>query len=65
MAEELHGIVVHKSLVNLQSGNGVGLIDPERLLEGAGKKMRHKKIRNPDDIRTNISRAMIKEAAEA
>src|SRR5207253_1934148 len=41
---------------------GAELKDPERLLEGAGKKMRHVKVRGREDIRTELFRAWVREA---
>jgi hypothetical protein len=58
-------LVLHKSHINLQFWNGVDLTNPRYLLEGTGKKMRHIKIRNPDDMRTDIFKDMLKDAADA
>ncbi len=37
----------HKAHVNLGFFHGVDLPDPERLLEGTGKRLRHVKLRDP------------------
>lgn len=39
-----------KSYVTLGFDNGASLDDPERMLEGEGKNMRHIKIRNAEEI---------------
>ena len=42
----LFAIIAHKSHVNLQLADGADLADPERLIEGTGKRIRHVKIRS-------------------
>ena len=39
-------IIAHKSHVNLQLADGADLPDPEGLIEGTGKRIRHVKIRS-------------------
>jgi hypothetical protein len=41
----LFAIIAHKSHVNLQLADGADLPDPDRLVEGTGKRIRHVKIR--------------------
>jgi len=41
----LFAIIAHKSHVNLQLADGAALPDPEGLIEGTGKRIRHVKIR--------------------
>jgi len=42
----LFAIIAHRSHVNLQLADGAGLPDPEGLVEGTGKRIRHVKIRS-------------------
>lgn len=41
----LFAIIAHKSWVNLQLADGAELPDPEGIVEGTGKRIRHVKIR--------------------
>jgi hypothetical protein len=50
--------------VDLGFYNGVLLSDPEKLLEGHGQKLRHVKIWQDKDIRTEDFRELVKEAFE-
>ena len=55
-----------KGYVALQFGAiGTGLSDPDKLLEGAGKKMRHVKIYTSSDIKKRLFTSWIKQAAKA
>jgi hypothetical protein len=54
----------HKSWVNLGFYKGANLDDPNGLLEGAGKLLRHIKIRSLEDINQPGIRALIKQALE-
>ena len=56
-------IVMHKGHVNLQLWRGAELADPDGLLEGTGKSMRHVKIGSPGDIKRGPVRALVKQAA--
>jgi hypothetical protein len=42
----LFAIIAHKSHVNLQLADGADLADPQGLIEGTGKRIRHVKIRS-------------------
>jgi hypothetical protein len=42
----LFSIIPHTSWVNLQLADGVDLPDPEGLIEGTGKRIRHVKVRS-------------------
>ena len=42
----LFAIIAHKSWVNLQLADGADLPDPDGLVEGTGKRIRHVKIRS-------------------
>jgi hypothetical protein len=50
--------------VNLGFHQGASLSDPEGLLEGEGKQMRHIKIRSLNDLMNPAIRAYIQEACE-
>jgi hypothetical protein len=39
-------IIAHKSHVNLQLADGADLPDPDGLIEGSGKRIRHVKVRS-------------------
>jgi len=53
-----------KGYVNLYFMNGVDLPDPTKLLEGGGKRLRHVKIRKPEDLKKRSLQALIKVAAK-
>jgi hypothetical protein len=57
-------IGVIKDHVNLGFHHGTELADPQRILEGAGKQMRHIKIRNMPDLLRPAIRAYLREAWE-
>jgi hypothetical protein len=46
MRGQLFSLIAHASWVNLQLSDGVELPDPEGLIEGTGKRIRHVKIRS-------------------
>lgn len=56
-------IICHKDHVNLQFFKGAELQDPNDLLEGTGKSMRHIKIYDTDDVDSKIISAYVEEAA--
>jgi hypothetical protein len=45
----LFALIAHKSWVNLQLADGADLPDPNGLIEGTGKRIRHIKIRSVAD----------------
>ena len=51
-----------KSWANLGFWQGTELSDPEGLLEGTGKRLRHVKVRKPEEIRSNAFKALVQEA---
>jgi hypothetical protein len=55
-------IVIHKDHVNLQFARGIELDDPERILEGTGKKIRHVKINNTKEINSDKLKNLVVEA---
>src|SRR3954469_10909830 len=44
----LFAIIAHASWVNLQLADGVDLPDPNGIIEGSGKRIRHIKVRSVD-----------------
>jgi hypothetical protein len=48
--------------VNVQFYRGAGLADPEGLLEGAGKHMRHLKLRNARELARPSVKALLRAA---
>jgi hypothetical protein len=57
-------IGVMKDHINLGFNRGSELADPQRILEGSGKQMRHIKIRNESDVFHPAIRAYLREACE-
>ena len=57
-------IGVLKDRVNLGFHHGTDLRDPQRILEGTGKQMRHIKIRHMSDALSPAIRAYLQEARE-
>lgn len=55
-------ILPYKSWVNLGFYRGASLADPEKLLEGAGIRMRHVKMRSVQDVERPGVRGLIREA---
>jgi hypothetical protein len=49
---------------NLGFNNGMDLPDPDKLLEGAGKKFRHVKIRNIEDVKRSTLRKLLQDAVK-
>jgi hypothetical protein len=54
----------HSNHVNLGFNHGSELADPERLLEGTGKKFRHVKIQKPEDAARPALRELLRAAIE-
>lgn len=54
----------HKDWVNLQFLQGTSLEDPGGLLEGAGKTMRHVKVRSVDEMDPEALSALVRQADE-
>ena len=54
-----------KGYIAIQFGSvGIDLNDPDKLLEGSGKKMRHVKIFSEQEIKKELFTSWIKQAAE-
>jgi hypothetical protein len=64
MSEHFCYIAFHKDHVNLGFNQGAELPDPEGLLEGPGKTLRHVKIAKPEDLEDPALRRLL-EAAKA
>ena len=64
MSEHFCYVAFHKDHVNLGFNQGAELPDPEGLLEGPGKTLRHVKIAAPEDLENPALRGLL-EAAKA
>ena len=62
MSEAYCYVMPHKRWVNLGFYHGVALSDPEGLLEGTGKRLRHVKVRSLAAADEPALRALIKAA---
>ena len=58
------GLIPHSAHVNLQLADGVELPDPDSLIEGTGKRIRHVKVRDLADVARPALRALIEAQAE-
>ena len=59
MSESHVYVAPKRDYVNLGFWHGVDLPDPEALLEGTGKKMRHIKVRSVEEAQTSAVRDLI------
>lgn len=57
-------ITIHQKHVNLQFYHGTSISDPEGLLIGNGKQLRHLTIRELADIRTDYFMRLVRETVE-
>jgi hypothetical protein len=57
-------VVTYSTHVNLGFNRGSSLPDPEGVLEGSGKSMRHIRIRNYDDLNRPLVRRFLRAAIE-
>jgi hypothetical protein len=64
MSEHFCYIAFHKNHVNLGFNQGAELPDPQGLLEGPGKTLRHTKITEPTELENPALRTLL-EAATA
>ena len=62
MSESFCYIGVSSNHVNLGFSRGAELPDPDGVLEGSGKQMRHIKIRRPEDLERPHLRRFIRES---
>jgi hypothetical protein len=58
-------IIAHKGHVNLQVFNGAHLDDPDGLLEGTGKGLRHVKCRTVEDVMQPGVRRLVEQSLRA
>ena len=58
-------LILSQGGVKLGIAGGAALPDPERLLEGTGKRHRHIALRTPADLRRGGVRALVRAAAAA
>jgi len=59
MRDLTFAIIPHSAHVNLQLPDGVDLPDPDGLIEGTGKRIRHVKVRSVGDAAAPWLRAVI------
>jgi hypothetical protein len=59
MSEHFCYIGAHSNHVNLGFYFGAELVDPEGLMEGTGKKLRHIKVRTVEDVGRSALRQLI------
>jgi hypothetical protein len=52
-------IIPHKAHVNLQFADGADLEDPDGLVEGTGKRIRHVKFRSLEDVQRPAARRLV------
>ena len=57
------GLIPHTAHVNVQLADGALLADPDRIIEGSGKRIRHVKCRSLDDVARPALRAILVEQA--
>ncbi len=62
MSEHFCHITFHKNHVNLGFNYGTELPDPEGLLQGSGKLLRHVKITTPEDLSNPALRQLVEAA---
>jgi hypothetical protein len=62
MTEHYAYIAVQGSHINLGFYHGASLADPERLLEGTGKELRHVKLRNVGATKSAAIIALLRQA---
>ncbi len=65
MKDQVVYIGVYEKYINLGFHFGARLEDPERVLEGSGKQMRHIKIKSQADLGTPVIRDYLRRAAPA
>jgi hypothetical protein len=62
MSEHFCYIALHKDHINLGFNQGAELPDPEGLLEGPGKMLRHTKITSSEDLQDPALRRLLEAA---
>jgi hypothetical protein len=64
MSEHFCYIAIYNDHVNLGFNQGAELPDPEGLLEGPGKMLRHTKIAEPEDLEDPAMRRLLEAAKD-
>ena len=64
MSEHFCYIDAHRNHVNLGFNYGADLPDPDHLLEGSGKRFRHIKFHNAEDVKRPALRRLLEAAIE-
>jgi hypothetical protein len=59
MSAVAFAIIPHKAHVNLQFADGADLEDPDGLVEGTGKRIRHVKFRSVEDVERPAARRLV------
>ena len=57
------GLIPHTAHVNVQLADGALLPDPDGIVEGTGKRIRHVKCRSLEDVARPALRALLEEQA--
>ena len=57
------GLIPHTAHVNVQLADGALLADPDGIVEGSGKRIRHVKCRSVDEVTRPGLRAILVEQA--
>lgn len=57
------GLIPHTAHVNVQLADGALLPDPDGIVEGTGKRIRHVKCRSLDDVARPALRSLLEEQA--
>jgi len=57
-------VVAYKNCVNLGFNRGALLADPDQVLEGAGKSIRHLRVHNHDELDRPLVRRLLRAAIE-
>lgn len=60
MRDLLFAIIPHGGHVNLQLADGIDLPNPDGLVEGTGKRIRHVKVRSADGASSPAVRAIVR-----
>jgi hypothetical protein len=55
------GLIPHTAHVNVQLADGALLPDPDGIIEGTGKRIRHVKCRTPDDVARPALRVLLED----
>src|SRR4051812_48867212 len=64
MKDQICSLIVYRQHINLMFPRGVDLADPEGLLAGSGKAMRHVKLITPENADTAAVRQLLAQAMQ-